>query len=398
MGSEMMPPGKRGAREYASASDSATPGKSTQVERSYEGGQWPASYTQGLAGPSVTKTGNDGIDNAGKGKAQFAGDNFLTDQQRPILIAEYVGRVNASLMAYEDALISAQMEKLTEKEEEFPILGTLLLVAGGKGVESVLMGACKLLRAGGAAAERLGEIGVRGIEGAKVEQKMLGLSEKSVELLVSQATDQAKEKIKGAAAGALGAEQATKKGQALSFIAFMKDAAFKLFQRFREWPIGRASDTQLLALMEAFSAERQLPSMYQRHVNEIVELYARSHAREIGAKTETGVGEKTGRIADTRTETRVAMVAIGSNPPMEAYVRQKFEAGVDGKIDPSVTESLVNASANAVGLNEDGEVEFLGWVEPELREVAKATHEQRWLHAPKTYTMSLPRIDLKGQP
>jgi len=388
MGGEYATPGKSSATQVASTSSASAndlaPGKSTQVDRTY-----------GLYGAGA-QTGNAGVDNAGKGKETTRGDNFLTDQQRPILIAEYIGRVNAAHAAYLSALVDLHIEKVTEKEEEFPIVGMLLLAAGGKAAEAVLRGACALLRRGGQAAAQLAEAGVQGVT-HEAEGKMLGLSEKSVEFIISTATDQAKDKIKGSAAKALGAEQATAKGQALSFIDYMRDASMTLFQRFREEPIGRVSDAQLLALFTSFEGSRHTPTLYRLGCDSYLRKYMASHAKDIGHKEEFGV--KAGRMAESRTETRVANIRVG-NTVRKGYIQTELDNAFGGGVPSS---AALDAPDHAIGMQEAGveteEPRFLGWVEPELEDVATATHEQRWLQAPATYTLNLPSMNLtKGTP
>lgn len=368
----------------------ATPGKrnalSSSVQKAVDPEQAP---TIGKTTRVLQQTGDTAIDNEGKGAERYRGDNFLNDTQRGLLISEYMGRVNAGHAAYLSALVSAQIDTATQREEEFPILGALLFAAGGEGVVGILMHAAKLLKRHGAAMERLAEAGISGLNERKVEERILGMSEKSVEFVVKQATDQAKDKLKGVAAKATGEEQATEKAKTLSFIDYMKDASMGLFQRFREWPIGRVSDTQLLQLNEAFSSEHQLPSMYKRHVDAIIAIYKKSPAKEIGDKYEFGA--RGGFMADTHAQTRVAYIANGKNKPVLGYVKNE-----------RVTKA---GSGDTVLLGQDGEeTEFVGYVEPEMQDAAQAMHAERVGKPIETYTihfpaMSLspgvPRIDLK---
>lgn len=385
MGAERIAPGKQTMTQTANANTAAavsSPGKATQVDRMY-----------GNAGGKVT-----------------AGDNFLNDVDRGNLVAEYVGRVNAALSSYLTAASDLRVDKLTEKEEEFPILGTLLLVAGGKAAESVVMGACTLLRQSGRVASELAEAGVRSAS-HEAEGKILGMSEKSVETIIATATDQAKDKLKASAAVALGAEQTETKGQVLSFVDYLRDAAMGLFQRFREWPIGRVTDAQLLALFTAFEGSRHTPTMYRRIIGQHIQKYMASHAKEIGHKE----ARQPGKLTSSRKETRVAYVTDGTNPPMLAYVENEYTQKDTPHGGGSQAGAAYNANQNALGFEEqgswsdsggsfrgaadEGELKLLGYVEPELRDVALSTHQQRWAQTPATYTVHYPSMSLtKGEP
>lgn len=390
MGAERIAPGKTNAIAYAQQSnrgkDEVAPGKRTLVEKTY--------------GAQTAETVR-------------RGENFLTETDRILLKAEYIGRVNDAHTAYLDALTQLEIEKTVQSEDEYNIVAALLFAAGGEAAKSVVKGVVSLLGHAGKAVEELTEIGIKA-SAKEAENKMSSLTEKSVEFLILQATDIAKTKIKSASARALGSERKSDKTTAINFIHWMKDASMTLFQHFREYPLSHATDAQLTALVVAFEGDRQTPSLYKGPASAHIELYLKSHARNVGHRETTGV--EGGKQVSKRIETRTAWISDGKNPPRLGYVQQEY---TESPGDPG---SAYTTSEHAIGFEEPGtwrqhdanqgaiapdkrdhdvrsqapaaEPKFLGYVEDELADVATDTQSQRWLQGPETYLIHYPSMQL----
>lgn len=365
-----------------------------------------------IAGVPGKRTRSDGAPSQDDAETVKRGENFLSETDRVLLKAEYIGRVNDAHTAYLDALTQLEIEKTVQSEDDFNIVAVLLFAAGGEGAKSVVKGVVSLLKHSGKVVEELAEMGIKA-SAKEAESKMSGLTEKSVEFLILQATDIAKTKIKSASAKALGAETKSNKTTAINFIHWMKDASMTLFQHFREYPLTHATDAQLTSLVVAFEGDRQTPSIYKEPAAAHIELYLKSHARNIGHHQELGI--EAGRQTAKRVEIRTAQIFDGVNMRL-GYVQQEYTEGPGTEPGDAYT-----SPTNALGFEEPGtwrqhdesygakpgerdsyitgkanpaEVKFLGYVEEELKDVAADTQSQRWLQGPELYLIHYPAMTL----
>lgn len=336
----------------------------------------------------------------------------LNDKARARLELKFGLRVTSAQVAYNVALTDLKVERMIEKKEDLDIWTTLLIAAGGKVFEVAMMAALGALRVAGAAAKELAKEGIE--HGKEVEGKILGLEESKVEAMVATGVDKGKEKTTEMTGEAAGEGKEEEKGAAMGFIEYLREKSGEVFQHIREDHLD-ASDETMLAAMVAFDTHRHTSAIYHRVLGELIELFLKSHAKEIGHKVES-VGKIDGGVDARKTvrkETRVAWVLNGRARQL-VYVAKEFERTDD---EPGIVAQdriapgpAYDAPENALGLEEPGtwhdsgkdlgggrhapagdvhmehapvNGDMLGPVEDELRDVALAAHEKRWLQAPQ---------------
>jgi len=343
---------------------------------------------------------------------------LLSIAQRSRLETEFVGRVSAAELAYVTALTDLRVDKLVEKEEELPIWLTLLVGVGGIAMESTVTSAIKLLKKSGQAAQTIEDLGAGAAEHA-VEDRVAGMSEGTVEKLVGQLVDKAKEKTLAAAGkpgsaapagGAVGDGEEEQKPATLNYIDYLRDRALVLFQNVREEKLSSASDEELLGVFASFDAKLHTVTMYRAKLEEQIKLYLGSHAKEIGHRM-TYSREQSNASAPgmVREEVRVARILIGGT---ERYAYVSREYGLPYGKSGGVMEpgGAYQSNENALSFEEEGSWEeqpsmnqpyliprsghadavpdqILGYVEPELVDVALASQDKRWLQKMDTYRL-----------
>lgn len=379
----------------ATTTASATPQQ--QQQGSPEQQRFPSSYTQGAPQPG----------------------RFLKPEERSTLISLIVGRVGNAQLNYNIALTDLKVEKLIEKKEDLSLWTKLLIIGASFVLEKSIMHALSELKTAGEAVKELKKaaIKIEKKEEGEAQEKILGLSESSVEMVVGLGVDKAKENQTERSTEMQGEAQEEEKVAATNYIQYLRDASSIAFQHVREDRMGTGTDEQLLALFAAFDPKRHLSSTYYGRLKQQIDTYMNSHAKDIGHKVEDKKvdGDKGTTHIQVRKETRVAWLVNGRKGRQLVYVAKEFKADEPTFSDPGkgIAKSNVGgdtqpgeayeAEENALGLEEEGtwnssgkeskgrkaevESEFLGPVEPELVDVALATHEKRWLQEPQTIIM-----------
>lgn len=374
------------------AQQAAVPGKATQVEQSY-------------------RTGDAAIDTSGMGNRAGA---FLSQGQRHMLVERLTGRVGAAYTSYCTAITNIEIAELVEKEEELPLWATLLMTAGGKLMEAGLGIIAESLKAEKAVVSKLAEAGVTGVKEKEAEEKILGLSAKSVEAIIAQATDTTKEKSKPAVAKvAGGGAREDAKSKKLNYARYLGDAAIMMFQNVREKPPGIATDAELIAIVESFRGDRHTIGAYQEALEAQIKRYMASHVKDIGrAEGKSEAPDRTYN-AKFRLENRVAWLVTGGGRQL-IYVDRAFATrddilpneDPDGKYD--TPSSAYTSPEHALSLRDEGTwteptpdkehaktvkrkepqvgyEKMLGVVEPEFVELALQAQEQKWQAEPETF-------------
>lgn len=341
-------------------------------------------------------------------------DTFLTASQRSRLEAEFIGRVDTAELAYVTALTDLRVDKLVEKEEELPIWLSLLVGVGGMAMESTVTSAVKLLKKSGEAARTIKGLGAGAVEHELVESHVAGLSEGAVEKLVGQLVDTAKEKTLAAVGkpgpaapggGAAGDGEDEQKPAELNYIDYLRDHALVLFQNVKEENLSSSSDEELLGVFASFDAKLHSVTMYRAKLEEQIKRYMSSHAKEIGHR----VHARDKHPAEfVREEVRVAKILEGSTVRY-AYVSREYDQLPDGYAIPEkgIPGKAYESEENALSLEEEGTWsdgptsaspqvsgradavpdQILGYVEPELVDVAIASQDKRWLQKMDTFRL-----------
>lgn len=339
---------------------------------------------------------------------------FLKPEQRARLESIFLARVVDAHGSYMSALTKLQVEKLIEKKEDLPMWQTLVMQAGMMVLERAIMFGVAAVKVAGAAIKQLKKVEIHVEKEGEVEGKFLGLEESQVETLVGVGVDKVKEKAIDVAGEAHGEGAEEDRAASTDYITYLKDSSMMVFQHVREDRLATASDAELTALCAAFDGSRHTETIYYNRLKEQVERFLRSHAKEIGHrfenKTEKVEGGK--QTSKVRKETRVAWLVTGRSDRQLIYVSKDFHAdtkhdigavgGAYNEVRPPGDAYTTNENAlgldekgtwhdkqkgkDFVGAKEDVEMENLGPVESDLKDVALAAHNKRWLQAPQTVT------------
>lgn len=325
----------------------------------------------------------------------------LTELQQARLGDVLVGRIESAHLAYMTALTDLRLNETIKKEDEFPVIGTLLLLAGGKVAEKLLAGACAMLRKSGEAVKELAEAGVHGADVTKVEAELFGLSAKSLDTIIKAGVDQGKDKAKSGMKAGIGAAAADNKAAALSFVDYLRDASMTMFQGIREAGIN-ATTGVILGLIKSFEGSLHTPSHYRVELGGMLERYMASNARKVGHSTPLTPPP----VRNIRREMKVAWLHSGSDIRL-GYIQSDFEDEIERHPGAAYT-----TTEHAISYEDEGpwkpglggpevrghrdaeSATFAGFVEPEFVEVARQTHDARWAASPEHYTLNYPSMTL----
>jgi hypothetical protein len=299
----------------------------------------------------------------------------LSDRDRSILERNYQGRVLAAEDKHTAAITQIRAKLLSLKKEEagllFAIVDNVVFGMAGLGIKL----AVKSLLAIGATEAALGEARIVGAHIAHEEMSEVTAGE--LEAMVGGGIDTAKEATKEPLVKATHPDEESPSGD---FLDKLSERTAMWYQGMRENPTAYASDAQLLALFESFSAIHHTIAAYRAQIDQQLARFLGSHASHIGR--EGAVGQR---------ENRVAWLVHGGDRQL-VYVSKEFEVGAvlaaHGRTGDRDTPERAGPE-ESFDAKIPGHLGFVGFVEPDLVQAALASHEAAWKTPPKSYDWDL---------
>jgi hypothetical protein len=295
----------------------------------------------------------------------------LSDHDRSILERNYQGRVLAAEDKHTAAITQIKAKLLALKKEEagllFAIVDNVVFGMAGLGIKL----AVKSLLAIGATEAALGEARIVGASIA--HEEMSEVTSGELEAMVGGGLDSAKEATKAPLTKATHPDEESPAGD---FLDRLSERTAMWYQGMRENPTAYASDAQLLALFESFSAIHHTIAAYRAQIDQQLARFLGSHASHIGREGVAG-----------QRENRVAWLSHGGDRQL-IYVSKEFEVGATIQSRGRKGDAAEGAEAGPEESLESkisGSLGFVGFVEPDLVQAALAAHEAKWKTPPKSY-------------
>lgn len=319
-----------------------------------------------------------GVGNGGGVCVKHGGDGcFLDNDQRGALKLQVIRAIVQAQIGYVSALKSVEMAKLVEHEEELsPLVGIVIAFVAGSLVGE-LQCALKALSGKGGAAVRVVE----------------SVDEGQLDSFIEASADKAKELTLARLQKTLTEKQQSDKAASLGYLEVLEAGSEETFKHVAKDSIGYATDAQLTVLFEAFDGASA--DLYKTRIEGQLKRYLDSHARDIGRTA-------TGRPINKLVETRVAWLIRRDGSRQLIYMKREFKD--KGPYTSAQTIPSAYNSEHALSLSDDatwnfgpydnerrhepalGDDEMLGFVEPELQQLALRRHEATWQAEPETFT------------
>jgi hypothetical protein len=322
-----------------------------------------------------------------------AGGCFLEKDKRTRLIGDLNASILMAYTNYMNACTQLKVDQLMEKdEEEMPWYLNLLIGAVFGNISAGIMGAVKSLRSVASLKTTLEGIGER-LEDPALRSMVAETNEKELDSIVGTAIELAKEKGKGAIAAAAAGAKESKKGAAISYISLIENNGRDLFIDLRRKP-GAMNDSDLVVYWESFEGDQHTVDAYKERIERSLSRYMGSQAKNIG-RTDANPGAPT-HAQEILRETRVAWLKARDGSTQLIYVGREFRGLSTGAVNNSGVGALTGSQAlslqdpidslDGAHLDPERRIDgFLGFVEPDMVDVALARHAATWQEEPRTY-------------
>ncbi|MFT3695371.1 MAG: hypothetical protein QM831_19715 [Kofleriaceae bacterium] len=341
--------------------------------------------------------------------------NFLSSDARNLLRVAFGLRLSRAESHYNLALQELKFENLIKKKEELGTFSKLALSGLQKVIEAGISFALSEIAAPAAVVEMLAAEHIA----VEAEPKILGIGVKTLESVLGLGVDKGKDALADAITEEKNNEKEIEKDQVTDYLSYVQSSSALMWQHMGEENL-LASDAMLLAVFAAFDTQHHSIPIYKKQLQDQIDRYMASHAKDIGHRVETIYGHN-GSEPDRhiRHETRVAYLVSAGKRQM-IYVDKEYDmeqamASVGRDVKPT---EMYTRKDNAFGFGEQGlwydphqmhindqgfkdyggpmgaaaanpepyssAGHMLAPVEADLQETALAAHLQRWNKPPQT--------------